>query len=217
MNSTFIRCSAFEPPNLLLGDIQLEDIDGDPYSPIPIAAPMPTPPSFEDFVGEDLLAPTPLAPWHRPTPPTSPKTTEDQGEQEPLPAKPKRPLTAYNLFFHNERIALIESRSTKNKRGKKVKGKVAFAEMARIISARWRNATDAVRAPFLFQANIDKLRYRREKQIYKQAMQQHDRQQAQDKKATEEASTSQQDTYYMAQLNQNLDEETKSMIIRFFG
>uniref|UniRef100_A0A6S8JB99 HMG box domain-containing protein n=1 Tax=Amphora coffeiformis TaxID=265554 RepID=A0A6S8JB99_9STRA len=136
----------------------------------------------------DLFAPTPLAPWfrHNPkneqVPPGSSSSfsneKEAEAEEEELP-KPKRPLTAYNLFFQSERVRLLESlpvvsgtimttaNGKKKKNTKPKKGKVGFAEMARIISARWKQADDAVRAPFCLAANLEKIRYHREKDEYK--------------------------------------------------
>ena len=121
-------------------------------------------------------------------------------DEEELP-KPKRPLTAYNLFFQNERVRLLESLpvvstttttcttangKTKKKNAKK-KGKVGFAEMARIISARWKEADDAVRAPFCLAANLEKIRYHREKDEYKDKLHMLRRSRCAREKAQEEA------------------------------
>lgn len=59
--------------------------------------------------------------------------------------KPNRPLSAYNLFFHNQRVAMLGDdipSPTMEQRKKRVHckthGKIGFAEMAREIGHRWK-------------------------------------------------------------------------------
>lgn len=197
----------------------------DPLAPIPFS---PETTAKE----EDPFAPTPLAPWYKHPPAPAPAPTPTTLTKKSAPAilsvpskeealtKPKRPLTAYNLYFHSERLRLIESRSTKNNKGKIVKGKVAFAEMARIISKRWNEADSSIRAPFCHKANVEKLRYLREKQEYNDKLEH--RRQIEEK--VKEAAAAAARTHfapgkdpYIAELARKLDHETTDWIVRIFG
>ena len=196
----------------------------DPLAPIPFS---PATTAKE----EDPFAPTPLAPWYQHPPAPAPASTtlntksapeilSVSSKEEPL-TKPKRPLTAYNLYFHSERLRLIESRSTKNNKGKVVKGKVAFAEMARIISKRWNEADSSIRAPFCHKANVEKLRYLREKQEYNDKLE-HRRQIEEKVKEAAAAAAAHAHSIpgedpYIAELARKLDHETADLIVRIFG
>lgn len=195
----------------------------DPLSPIPFAG-------YVNEKEEDPFAPTPLAPWYKHSPADhtvakknlarEPVPVSSKEQAEPL-KKPKRPLTAYNLYFHSERLRLIEARSTKNNKGKVVKGKVAFAEMARIISKRWNQADSSIRAPFCHKANVEKLRYLREKQEYNDQVERR-RQSEEQERAAEAAAVSVQafsprNDPYIAELALKLDQESTDYIVRIFG
>jgi len=72
--------------------------------------------------------------------------------------KPKRPLTAYNMFFQHERRVLLDSLPVikKSKRGH---GKISFADMAKVIGKRWKEADTKTRILFSERANEQKLLY----------------------------------------------------------
>lgn len=73
---------------------------------------------------------------------------------------PKRPLSAYNLFFQSERRAVIAENSTTN---------VAFEDLGRIIGSRWKVLDNATKMKFEKEAQKDSLRYRHEMELYNQA------------------------------------------------
>ena len=77
---------------------------------------------------------------------------------------PKRPLSAYNLFFQQQRRGMLGSSYTpsqdKSKRKhRKTHGKVSFADMARIISQRWKNLDPQARQELQDQAARNKAEY----------------------------------------------------------
>lgn len=78
--------------------------------------------------------------------------------------KPKRCLTAYNIFFQHERQRLLERlpgrvRAQSKKKGH---GKIGFAELGRTISRNWK-AVSADQKPYYYElAKLDKKRYVRE-------------------------------------------------------
>ena len=186
----------------------------------------------------DLFAPVPLAPWFRHVakedafqnrqipPPAVPPLKEKEEELN----KPKRPLTAYNLFFQNERVRLLESlpeAPPTNSKGTKKKGKVGFADMARIISARWKQADDAVRAPFCLAANREKIRYHREKDEYKNHLHMLRRREREEEQVISVPVCDNdwsggnfhplQEDPFIEDLALQLDKESTEMIIRIFG
>jgi len=63
--------------------------------------------------------------------------------------KPKRPLSAYNIFFKNERSRLVQARK-----------KVGFANMAKEISAKWKNLGNEEYKKLAAQAEIEQKKYR---------------------------------------------------------
>lgn len=94
---------------------------------------------------------------------------------------PKRPLSAYNLFFKAERTRLLKSAAAGPETGSshseselsssdnsstespkrqhvKVSG-IGFANLAKTIAASWKNVDEATKAPFEARAAIDKQRY----------------------------------------------------------
>jgi len=89
--------------------------------------------------------------------------------------KPKRSLSAYNLFFKAERQNLLKSLPDRRQFGKRKPrnshGKMGFAEMARVISQKWKQITPAEKAPFDHLAQQDRMRYKQEMAAWKQEKQ----------------------------------------------
>jgi len=105
--------------------------------------------------------------------------------------QPKRPLTAYNLFFKEERAKLLAERAAKNillekeqklhtsegtkrERRRQPHGKIGFREMAMLISKSWKEVDPARKAAYEEQAKIDKKRYREEISKWRSAQADHD-------------------------------------------
>mmetsp|Transcript_1854 Transcript_1854/g.4076 ORF Transcript_1854/g.4076 Transcript_1854/m.4076 type:complete len:342 (+) Transcript_1854:89-1114(+) len=60
--------------------------------------------------------------------------------------KPKRPLSAYNLFFQDERVKLLESLpQPKTNKNKKSHGKIGFAGLARTLADKWKVANESTK------------------------------------------------------------------------
>ncbi len=83
--------------------------------------------------------------------------------------KPNRPLSAYNLFFRKERALMLgdDLEKTEPEKGKKrvhrkTHGKIGFAQMARIIGAKWKTLPEEEKSEFEEVAGKEKKRYSEE-------------------------------------------------------
>jgi hypothetical protein len=82
--------------------------------------------------------------------------------------RPKRPLTAYNRFFKQERRNILESLPVRIKgKPRHSHGKIGFAELTRTIAARWKHVYPIDLAHFKAEAAMDKERYAREMKEWK--------------------------------------------------
>lgn len=90
---------------------------------------------------------------------------------------PRRPLSAYNIFFKQQRELMIAeaagraggaagSDSRSKKRSSKSVG-IGFANLARTIAANWKDLPDATRAPFEARAALEKERYNEEMLVWR--------------------------------------------------
>ena len=78
------------------------------------------------------------------------QVTESSSSRAPrnnVKEKPKRPLSAYNLFFQDERVKLLDSLPTpKCTKTKRSHGKIGFAGLARTLAEKWKVAPDSTNA-----------------------------------------------------------------------
>lgn len=85
-----------------------------------------------------------------------------------IAGKPKRCLTAYNIFFQQERQRLLANLPQRDEvKSKKAHGKIGFAELGRTISKNWKAVTATQRAYYRDLADKDKERYLEEMQVWR--------------------------------------------------
>jgi hypothetical protein len=91
--------------------------------------------------------------------------------------KPKRPLSAYNIFFKEERHRILqelpeqESKADPEagggrKRKKRPHGKIGFESLAKEIGRRWQDLNPEQAAYYKEKANGDMVRYKKEMEAY---------------------------------------------------
>uniref|UniRef100_A0A6U2WQT8 HMG box domain-containing protein n=1 Tax=Entomoneis paludosa TaxID=265537 RepID=A0A6U2WQT8_9STRA len=82
--------------------------------------------------------------------------------------KPKRPLSAYNFFFQDERRLILESRPVRAEgKPRRSHGKMGFATMARTIADRWNKLEADDKKVYEIRARKEKLRYKKELAAWK--------------------------------------------------
>ena len=88
--------------------------------------------------------------------------------------KPKRPLSAYNFFFKEERQRLLEllpakedvPDQKKQKRKKESHGKIGFENLAKEIGKRWQELSDDQSSSYKEKASEDMKRYKQEMDMF---------------------------------------------------
>lgn len=102
-----------------------------------------------------------------------------------LSGRPKRPLSAYNIFFQYEREKIVSNapdtpvtaealkvdprRRPKKRRHRKSHGKIGFADLARHITEKWETIDPESRSVFVACAVKEKKRYQAQLTLWKEA------------------------------------------------
>jgi single-stranded DNA-binding protein len=100
---------------------------------------------------------------------------------------PKRPLSAYNIFFKETRERILAS--NKDDEGEE-KEKLAFQFMAKEIASRWKNLSDGDRVRVEGLAKVDMVRYREAVRVYEEEMVKKSRQQREEAATLQEQESS---------------------------
>jgi hypothetical protein len=90
---------------------------------------------------------------------------------------PKRPLSAYNIFFRKERQVLLGEdlasahviTDQSRRKHRKTHGKIGFAEMAKLVGQRWKKLDTTTKQGFEEQANREKARYFEHLDVWKKS------------------------------------------------
>eukprot|EP00532_Pseudo-nitzschia_australis_P001575 CAMPEP_0168194354 /NCGR_PEP_ID=MMETSP0139_2-20121125/19144_1 /TAXON_ID=44445 /ORGANISM="Pseudo-nitzschia australis, Strain 10249 10 AB" /LENGTH=741 /DNA_ID=CAMNT_0008117869 /DNA_START=179 /DNA_END=2404 /DNA_ORIENTATION=+ len=104
--------------------------------------------------------------------------------------KPMRPLSAYNMFFQNQRERIVagnsedataeeieasvtkllqsKTRGPKKRQDRKSHGQISFGDLARTIAAKWKAIDPAMKAIYNKFAEKEKIRYKKEVMIWKE-------------------------------------------------
>lgn len=83
--------------------------------------------------------------------------------------KPKRPLSAYNLFFQHERAKILQTASQPSYKPRRSHGKIGFADLARSVADKWKSLDESVKGDFISKAAVEKKRYEQELEVWNQA------------------------------------------------
>ena len=107
------------------------------------------------------------------TGPASKPTKVKKGRRKQPKDKPKRPLSAYNLFFKEERARLLQklddakNESTEETtEDKKTPSKIGFENLAKIIGSKWQDLTPTQVEYYKEKAGEDMKRYKSEMETY---------------------------------------------------
>mmetsp|Transcript_19365 Transcript_19365/g.39299 ORF Transcript_19365/g.39299 Transcript_19365/m.39299 type:complete len:323 (-) Transcript_19365:100-1068(-) len=108
------------------------------------------------------------------TGPVSKPTKVKKGRRKQPKDKPKRPLSAYNIFFKEERARLLqklddakqEKVPEEESNDKKTPSKIGFENLAKIIGSKWQDLTPTEVEYYKGKANVDMKRYKSEMETY---------------------------------------------------
>jgi hypothetical protein len=93
--------------------------------------------------------------------PSSTRSTFSRRKKKPK-GMPKRPLSAYNLYFQAERGRIIDEQAKQGEEGPKI----GFEGLGKIIGKQWKNLCGADRKKYELMAEKDGERYRKEMDLY---------------------------------------------------
>ncbi|KAL3927145.1 MAG: hypothetical protein SGBAC_013200, partial [Bacillariaceae sp.] len=89
------------------------------------------------------------------------KNEEKQKKTRKKPKdRPKRPLSAYNIFFKEERARILEEVAAS--KGEDPQGKIGFQNLAKLIGKRWQELPANEMIYYKEKANTDMVRYKEE-------------------------------------------------------
>jgi len=91
--------------------------------------------------------------------------------------KPKRPLSAYNIFFREERERILaeipgemeipsHGQPQRRERKKKPHGKIGFQDLAKSVGQRWQQLTPEEMEAYKEKANAELVRYKKEMELF---------------------------------------------------
>jgi hypothetical protein len=83
--------------------------------------------------------------------------------------KPKRPLSAYNIFFKEERVQLLATASG-GKAPRTINGKIGFENLAKLIGGKWQGLKPSEVEYYKEKAGVDMQRYKEEMEAYKRKL-----------------------------------------------
>jgi hypothetical protein len=96
--------------------------------------------------------------------------SKKKSKKKPSSDRPKRPLSAYNLFFQSERERILRNAPERpGGRPRRSHGKIGFAPLARAIADRWNSIEGWERRFYDEKAALDKIRYSRELEEWNRA------------------------------------------------
>lgn len=103
------------------------------------------------------------------------KSRRGRPKRDPRQGWPKRPLSAYNIFFKEEREKLIENRATllsstfspsqlsmKETHAQGKHGLISFSELGKIVGRKWKSLSDMQKAPYKELAELHLVQYRKD-------------------------------------------------------
>lgn len=82
--------------------------------------------------------------------------------------KPKRALSAYNLFFQSERAKILSETSQPSRKPRRSHGKIGFAALARSVADKWKTLPAKEKTKFEAEALKEKERYEKEVEVWNQ-------------------------------------------------
>lgn len=80
---------------------------------------------------------------------------------------PKRPLSAYNCYFQEERMSLIERGQEMNGPNILPSGKIPFEELAKLIGKKWKSLPESEKKRFHDMSTQDNIRYHKEMEVWR--------------------------------------------------